>query len=126
MSPSVPGQTNYCDGLRPRAYCSYSLTFTVVPVNRLREKVLPAGTVNELMFTVVHLTAELTSLSDEISPTQLLLSEAGLAAENVKRETRVSQKNIVNDCDEALQRCHEQDFISALEEISAAMDILFP
>lgn len=75
------------------------LTFTVVPSNRLREKVSPAGTVNELILTVVHLTAELTSLSDEISPTQLLLVEEGLAAENVKRETRVSQNNIGNEGD---------------------------
>ena len=69
----------------------------MVPVNRSREKVSPAGTVNELIFTVVHLTAEPTSPSDEISPIQLLLSAVGLVSESKKRETRVSQKCIVNE-----------------------------
>ena len=41
---------------------------TVVPDARARLKVCPAGTVNELMFTVVHLTAAETSLIDEIVP----------------------------------------------------------
>ena len=57
---------------------------------------------NELIFTVAQLTAELTSLRDEISPMQLLLAEEGPAAESVKRETRVSQKNIGNEGD---QKC---------------------
>lgn len=65
---------------------------------------------NELILTVVHLTAELTSLSDEISPMQLLLVEEGLAAENVKRETSVSQNNIGNEGDKKCKlgkRCYE-------------------
>ena len=45
---------------------------TVVPSARARLSVLPAGTVNELMFTVVHLTASETSSSDEIVPTHAL------------------------------------------------------
>lgn len=42
--------------------------FTVVPSARSRLNVSPAGTVKELMFTVVHLTAEETSSMDEMVP----------------------------------------------------------
>jgi hypothetical protein len=41
---------------------------TVVPARRLMSNVFPAGTVNELMLTVVHLTAAATSSSDAIVP----------------------------------------------------------
>lgn len=42
--------------------------FTVVLSSRSKLNVSPAGTVNELMFTVVHLTAEETSSMDEMVP----------------------------------------------------------
>ena len=53
---------------------------TVVPSRRDREKVSPAGTVNPLMFTVVHLTALETSLMDEIVPVQSLVEGAAMMA----------------------------------------------
>ncbi len=59
--------------------------FTVVPVARSRLNVSPAGTVNELMFTVVHLTASSTSSNDEIVPVQ---SVADGAASATRAKTR--------------------------------------
>lgn len=44
--------------------------FTVVPSARSRLKVSPAGTVNELMLTVVHSTASSTSSREEMVPVQ--------------------------------------------------------
>jgi hypothetical protein len=50
------------------------LIFTVVPSSKLRSNVSPAGTVNELMFTVVHLTALETSDMEEMVPVQAELA----------------------------------------------------
>ena len=65
---------------------------TVVPSSSVSINVLPAGTVNGLIFTVVHLTALLTSFKDEIVPTQLLPLAAEAA---VMREIRANKRNIV-------------------------------
>ena len=75
---------------------------------------------NGFIFTVVHLTAELTSLSDEISPVQLLLAKEGRAVENVKRETRVNQNSIANEGDQEFKLAKRDDewyFIPALGEL---------
>ena len=53
---------------------------TVVPSARARLNVSPAGTVNELMFTVVHLTAAATSSRDEIVPVQSVAAGAARTA----------------------------------------------
>lgn len=49
---------------------------TVDPDARARLKVSPAGTVKELMLTVVHFTAALTSSKDEMVPVQSLAAGA--------------------------------------------------
>ena len=49
---------------------------TVVPSAKSRLNVSPAGTVNELMFTVVHFTAAATSSRDEIVPVQSVAAGA--------------------------------------------------
>lgn len=48
---------------------------------------------NELMFTVVHMTALLTSFKEEIVPTQLLLA-AGVPAVTIAKEIRVKKESI--------------------------------
>ena len=63
---------------------------TVVPSSRFNANVLPAGTVNELIFTVVHWTALVTSSKDEIVPTQLLLTN-GVAAKRVARKNKADE-----------------------------------
>jgi hypothetical protein len=63
---------------------------TVVPASRSNTNVLPAGTMNPLMFTVVHLTALLTSFKDEIVPTQLPLA-VGVVAMTVVKEIRANE-----------------------------------
>jgi hypothetical protein len=63
---------------------------TVVPARRFSANVLPAGTMNPLMLTVVHLTALLTSFKDEIVPTQLLLA-TGVVAMTVVKEIRANE-----------------------------------
>lgn len=74
----------------------YSQTLTVVPCSKSRLKVSPAGTVNALMFTVVHCTAAFTSLSDEIVPTHLLDGVAcGTALAKVKSEMRTRNGNML-------------------------------
>lgn len=49
---------------------------TVVPVAKSRLSVSPAGTVNELMTTVVHLTASSTSSKEAMVPVQSLAAGA--------------------------------------------------
>ncbi len=72
---------------------------TVVPVPSLRSKVSPAGTVNELMFTVAHLTASSTSSRDEIVPTQSCgvdAAVAGTATMARARTRRVARRRNVD------------------------------
>lgn len=64
---------------------NHSLRLTVVPAARERSKVLPAGTMKELMLTVVHLTAAATSSKDEMVPTQ---EEAPKTEETVVADRR--------------------------------------
>jgi len=64
-----------------------------VPWSSVSENVSPAGTVNELMFTVVHLTALLTSFKEEIVPTQLLLA-AEAPAVTIAKEIKVKKGSI--------------------------------
>lgn len=69
--------------------------FTVVPVARSRLNVSPAGTVKELMFTVVHLTAAATSSKDEIVPVQsLAVGEAQTTWATARRAARRTKVDI--------------------------------
>lgn len=73
--------------------------FTVVPASKDRSKVSPAGTVNALMFTVVHLTAAETSLKDEIIPVHAVLVAAALTVTTIKQAASKVlnvEENIVN------------------------------
>ena len=58
---------------------------TVVPSARERSNVFPAGTVNELMFTVVHLTAAETSSKDEMVPVQSVAAGAAVTTDTSAR-----------------------------------------
>lgn len=73
---------------------------TVEPWSKSRLKVCPAGTVNALMLTVVHLTALVTSLMDEIVPVHAVLLGAALVtttkAQAAKRLLKVAE-NILYD-----------------------------
>ena len=80
---------------------------TVVPSRRDREKVSPAGTVNPLMFTVVHLTASSTSSRDEIVPVQSVAAGAPRTACATARS--------------AARRRNEDTIVSAEEQTSAAV-----
>ena len=62
---------------------------TVVPSAKSRLNVSPAGTVNELMFTVVHLTAADTSDIDEMVPVHDE-DACGAAAANEKATERIT------------------------------------
>jgi hypothetical protein len=65
--------------------------FTVVPSIRSSVKVSPAGTVNELIVTVVHSTALATSLIDEIVPAHSVErgEGAGRATARVARTSNI-------------------------------------
>ncbi len=67
---------------------------TVVPSARLKSNVLPAGTVNAFMFTVVHLTAAETSSSDEIVPVQSVAE--GAATMNGRKARRPARRRNVD------------------------------
>ena len=70
--------------------------FTVVPSANLRSNVLPAGTVKELMFTVVHLTAAETSSRDEMVPVQSLAAGAAMMdGRKARRPARRKKVDIV-------------------------------
>ena len=71
----------------------YSRMFTVEPVASERLKVSPAGTVKELMLTVVHFTASLTSSRDEMLPVQLAAGEPRTAA-TADRQTRGARRRV--------------------------------
>lgn len=68
---------------------------TVVPDASSRLNVSPAGTVNEFILTVVHLTASDTSSSEDIVPVQV--AEAGDA--RVVREARRTARTVVRKAD---------------------------
>ena len=64
---------------------------TVAPVASLRARVSPAGTVNELMLTVVHLTASSTSSKDEIVPVHgVEAAYVNLGAEPMARARKIA------------------------------------
>ena len=66
---------------------------TVVPSARSSSKVSPAGTVNELIFTVVHLTALETSDIEEMVPVQeLALGAAWMSGSAMERMTKASER----------------------------------
>ena len=62
----------------------------MVPVSSLSSNVLPAGTVNPLMFTVVHLTAAETSSSEEMVPVQSVAE--GAATMNGTKARRAARR----------------------------------
>lgn len=64
-----------------------------MPDTRDSEKVSPAGTVNALILTVVHSTASLTSLMEEMVPTQAL----GAAETVESKANRASNDHIFVD-----------------------------
>ena len=73
-------------------YCKDIRMFTVVPSANLRSNVLPAGTVKELMFTVVHLTAAETSSRDEMVPVQSLAAGAATIKGRKARRPAIRKK----------------------------------
>ncbi len=66
------------------------------PDARSNSNVLPAGTVNELMFTVVHLTAAATSSSEEMVPVQSVAAGAAtMNGTNARRAARRRKADII-------------------------------
>lgn len=70
---------------------------TVVPSARSNSNVSPAGTVNELIFTVVHLTALDTSDIEEMVPVhELALGAAWINGRATERRTNATESAIAS------------------------------
>lgn len=66
---------------------------TVVPSARGRLKVWPAGTVKALMFTVLHLTALVTSERDEMVPVQDALDAGAATVKGRATDSRIKTRD---------------------------------
>lgn len=85
---------------------------TVVPSARSRLSVLPAGTVNELMFTVAHSTASSTSSKDAMVPVHA--RAAGRAMTAPANTSSAERRTNVGDILRLVRRCRGRDAFAAL------------
>ena len=85
---------------------------TVVPSARSRLSVLPAGTVNELMFTVAHSTASSTSSRDEMVPVHA--RAAGRAMTAPANTSSAERRTNVGDILRLVRPCRGRGAFAAL------------